>query len=197
MESEIASEVRWIIPRRRLQSIETRMARIVESNAAYSDYLRDIEVDLFISTAGLGSKIVYCPIIARHSRDRAAYTISDWHHESDGGWITAEGGDDCGHTCTDTRQMYWVKLPRINLIPRYCTDADSAILLKTRLGMRRTIIIEELEDDRRAQWRCRLVDKQGIFRSSGEALECAASVTLAIVRDLLANVDATRWYDVR
>ena len=59
------------------------------------------------------------------------------------------------------------------------------------------MLVEEIEqEDELPLWRAKIIDASNRTVGEGETYDCAASVILAILSDLLANDKASWWIEV-
>ena len=81
-------------------------------------------------------------------------------------------------------------------VPRFTANTDDAFMLKSSvLGDNRWLCIEEIDDPYIPRWRAKLMSELKVV-GEGETYDCAASVVLAILSDLIANDGASCWIEV-
>ena len=90
----------------------------------------------------------------------------------------------------------FVRKPDVYEVPHYTSIMDDAFDLKIAvIGLGRRLVIEEVEDEFVPRWRAKMVvSGQGV--AQGETYDCAASIVLVVLSDLLENEGASWWIEV-
>ena len=88
--------------------------------------------------------------------------------------------------------------PRLTEIPRYTYNTEDAVSFKNAvLGFGRRLLIEEIEQkEELSLWRAKIIDASDLVVGQGETYDCAASVIVVVLSDLLANEHASYWSKV-
>jgi hypothetical protein len=92
-------------------------------------------------------------------------------------------------------------IPKLVEVPHYTSNIQDAITLKAHIlrgdpedpEARRLIIEEIIDDPYIPRWRAKVIDNSNHVVGEGETYDCAASIVLATVCDLIANDRASFW----
>lgn len=169
-----------------------------------STYPRELDVELFCLFVNDEVPIVRREKLTTLGGRPVWKPIDVWAYEVEGFYYDCE--DDDG-TCVTKYSRHgeiqddgtWLAIPNVVEVPRYTANADDASALKnTILGVAgdRRLAIEEIEDDYFPRWRARIIDGSNQIVAEGETFDCAGSIVLAVMCDLIANDGASYWIKV-
>lgn len=168
-------------------------------------YPRELDVELFRLFVDDNAPIVRREKLVTLSRRKTWKPIDVWAYEVEGSFI--DYFDDDG-TWVNKYAKYgevqddgtWLTVPDVREVPRYTDNTDDAYSLKAAVigvGGERRLIVEEIDDDYFTPlWCAKIVDVSNQIVGEGETCNCAASIVLAILCDLIANDGASYWIKV-
>lgn len=95
-------------------------------------------------------------------------------------------------------------IPKLLEVPHYTSNIQDAITLKDHIlrGLpedpeaRRLVIEEIIDDPYIPRWRVKVIDNSNQVVGEGETYDCASSIVLATLSDLIANDGASFWIKV-
>jgi len=198
------------IDRARLERIKEQLLEPLRTEPpTIGSYPRELDLELFRLFGVTDVRIVYREKVVslggrevRPPREVWAYEIhgESYCHRND------DGTFDCGYTTFgETRDDgTFVAIPRLVEVPHYTSNIEDAIALKDRIlrnlpedpEARRLIIEEIIDDPCIPRWRAKVIDNSNQAMGEGETYDCAASIVLASVSDLIANNGASFWIKV-
>jgi hypothetical protein len=89
--------------------------------------------------------------------------------------------------------------PHLTEVPEYTSNTEDALVFMWGVldrGWRLFVEEVEKENDVQPLWRAKIIDASDRTVGEGETYDCAASVVLAVLSNLLANDKASWWIEV-
>lgn len=172
-------------------------------------YPRELDIELFRLFVGRDVSVVRREKSVLLGGREVRPPREVWVYEVDGADYCDRNNDgtfDSGYTTFGDWQEdgTFVAVPELVEVPRYTSNIEDAITLKGRIlrdlpedpEARRLIIEEIIDDPFIPRWRAKLVDRSNWIVGEGVTYDCAASIVLATLSDLIANDRASFWIKV-
>jgi hypothetical protein len=203
MEEGYSSSNRKRISRPTLEHLREQLLQPLRTNPpTIGTYPRAIDVELFRLFSGRDVSVIRREKSVTLGGREVRRKHEEWVYETHRSNITYPDEDGLFRSEPVTfgevqEDGSFLPIPELAEVPHYTSNTDDALMLALQvLGQRRRLLIEETGQEWESLWRAKLIDSSYQIVGEGETYECAASVVLAILSDLIANDGASFWIDV-
>jgi hypothetical protein len=199
-----------LIDRARLERIKERLLEPLRTEPpTIGSYPRELDLELSRLFDATDVQIVRREKVIllggrelRPPREIWAYEI----HGENYSYRNDDGTFDHGYTTFGEMREdgTFIAIPKLLEVPHYTSNIEDAITLKDHIlssladdpKARRLIIEEILDAHYISRWRAKVIDNSNQAVGEGETFDCAASIVLATLSDLIANDGASFWIKV-
>jgi hypothetical protein len=198
------------IDRARLERVKEQLLEPLRTDPpTIGSYPRELDLELFRLFGVADVRIVHREKVVTLDGREVRPARKVWAFEIHGGnysYRNDDGTFDCGYaTFGETREDgTFVAIPKLVEVPHYTSNIEDAITLKDHIlrtfpedpEARRLIVEEIINDPYIPRWRAKVIDNSNQAVGEGETYDCAASIVLATLSDLIANDGASFWIKV-